>query len=364
MNYLLSFFSAFLLSGLFTGLLWHFGKKRGILAIPRERDVHKDPIPRLGGLGIFGGFLLVSLFVFLVTNTSLRFTHSLIFGLDSHLWGIWLGGVVIVLVMLVDDLVGLSTWKKLIAQIVVTILVIACGIGIESLSNPFGGTINLNSVYVTLFNSGGIHYSFSLWSDLLTLVWLVGMMNVMNFVDGVDGLAGGQAAIAAFTIFLLSISIAVNQPATAMVAIILCGAALGFLVWNFPPAKIFMGDSGSMFLGFILGVLALISGGKLATILLVLGFPIVDGLIVVASRLARRKNPFTTPDKTHMHHRFLNAGFTPRQAVLSLYLISGLFGWIALSSSSKGKAVGFVALVFLVLLVMAWLKLIERKRKS
>jgi len=363
MTYFVPFLATFLLSGLFTGLLWRLGKKHGILATPRERDVHKTPIPRLGGLGIFCSFFLVSLFVFLITNTSLHFSQSHIFGLDSHLWGIWLGGLVITLIMFVDDIVGLSTWKKLIAQIVVTILVIACGIGIESLSNPFGRTINLNSVYVTLYNSGGIHYSFSLWSDLLTLVWLVGMMNVMNFVDGVDGLAGGQATIAAFTIFLLSISTAVNQPATAMIAIILSGAALGFLIWNFPPAKIFMGDSGSMFLGFVLGVLALISGGKLATILLVLGFPIVDGLIVVTSRLMRGKNPFTTPDKTHMHHRFLAAGFSPRQAIVSLYLISALFGWIALSSSTKGKAIGFVILVFLVLLIMAWLKLIEKKRK-
>jgi len=342
MIYFLPFLFAFILSVFFTGLLWRSGLKLGLLSSPRERDVHKKPIPRLGGLGIFASFLIISLLVFLVTNSNLRFSHTLIFGFDSHLWGIWLGGLVITLAMFVDDVVGLSTWKKLAIQIIVTILIIACGIGIESLSNPFGPTINLNSVYITLINTGGFHFSFSLWSDLLTLVWLVGMMNVMNFVDGVDGLAGGQAAIAAFTIFLLSISVAVNQPATAMVAIILCGAALGFLVWNFPPAKIFMGDSGSMFIGFILGVLALISGGKLATILLVLGFPIVDGLIVVASRLARGKNPFTTPDKTHMHHRFLNAGFSPRQAVLSLYVISALFGWIALSSSTRGKAIGFL----------------------
>ena len=257
----------------------------GLLTQPRQRDIHKEPISRLGGLGIFGSFLIVSLIVFLVIKPDLRFSTDLIFGLDSRLWAIWFGGLAITVIMFLDDLYDLSAPEKLLAQISAAILMIGCGIGIDHITNPFGGTINLNSIYVPLFSYGGVVYHFSLWSDLLTLVWIVGMMNVMNFVDGVDGLASGQAAIAALTIFLLSISMAVNQPATAMIAIIVCGASLGFLVWNFPPAKIFMGDSGSMFLGFILGVLALISGGKLATLLLVLGFPIVDGLIVTFSRL-------------------------------------------------------------------------------
>ncbi len=364
MNYFLPFLSTFILSAVLTGLLWRSGIKFGLLAHPRQRDVHQKPISRLGGLGIFGSFLIVSLIVFLILKPDLRFSTNLVFGLDSRLWAIWLGGFFITFVMFLDDLYGLSTWKKLLVQVAVTILIIGCGVGIKFISNPFGGTINLDSIYIPFFRWDGVVYHFALWSDLLTLIWLVGMMNVMNFVDGVDGLAGGQAAIAALTIFLLSITAAVNQPATAMIAIIVCGAALGFLVWNFPPAKIFMGDSGSMFLGFILGVLALISGGKLATILLVLGFPIVDGLIVTYGRLKRRQNPLTTPDKTHLHHRFLAAGFTTRQAILSLYLISALFGFIALSSSTAGKAIGFCVLLVSILLVMAGLKSIEKKRKS
>ncbi len=360
--YFLSFFATFLLSAILTGGLWRSGLRLGLLAHPRDRDVHTRPVSRLGGLGIFGAFLVISLVVFLLIKPDLHFSTNLIFGLDSRLWGIWLGGFAITFIMFLDDLYGLPTWKKLLAQIAVTILIIGCGVGIKFISNPFGGTINLDSIYLPFFRYHGVTYNFSLWTDLLTLVWLVGMMNVMNFVDGVDGLAGGQAVIASVTIFLLSISAAVNQPATAMIAIILAGAALGFLVWNFPPAKIFMGDSGSMFLGFILGVLALISGGKLATILLVLGFPIVDGLIVTSGRLIRHQNPLTTPDKTHLHHRFLSAGFTTRQAILSLYLISASFGFIALSSSTKGKAIGFVLLILLVLAIMAGLKTIERKR--
>lgn len=362
MIYFLSFLSTFLLSAILTGLLWRSGLKLGLLVHPRDRDVHKQPISRLGGLGIFGSFLIVSLVVFLILKPDLRFSTNIVLGLDTRLWGIWLGGFLITSIMFFDDVYGLSASKKLLAQFGVAVLIIACGVGIESLSNPFGGTINLNTVYLPFFHLDGTIYRFSLWSDLLTLVWLVGMMNVMNFVDGVDGLAGGQAVIAALTIFLLSISAVVNQPATAMIAIIVCGATLGFLVWNFPPAKIFMGDSGSMFLGFILGVLALISGGKLATLLLVLGFPIIDGLIVTYGRLKRHQNPLTTPDKTHLHHRFLNAGFTTRQSILSLYLISASFGYIALSSSTTGKAASFVLLVILIMLIMAGLKTVEKKR--
>lgn len=346
MNYFIPFLATVLLSAVLTGGLWRSGIRIGLLAHPRQRDVHKKPISRIGGVGIFGAFFVVSLLIFLVINPGLRFSSDLIFGLDSRLWGIWLGGFLITTIMFVDDIWGLSTTKKLIAQTGIALLVISFGVGIQSLTNPFGGVLELGPI----------------WSGLLTLVWIVGMMNVMNFVDGVDGLASGQAAIAAFTIFFLSISAVVNQPATAMISIIVCGASLGFLVWNFPPAKIFMGDSGSMFLGFILGVLALISGGKLATLLLVLGFPIVDGLIVTFSRLKRHQNPLTTPDKTHLHHRFLAAGFTTRQAILSLYLISASFGYIALSSSTKGKAASFILLIILILVIMAGLKSVEKKR--
>jgi len=357
MTYFLPFLATFSFSLVFTGILWRLGLKYGILAKPRKRDVHKLPVPRIGGIGIFSAFLVVSLAVFLIFHKDFRFGNGIIWGLDSHLVAILFGGFIITFTMFLDDLAGLSAKTKLLIQAGVALLVISCGIGIDYITNPFGGTINLNSVYIPLFSLNGIVYHFSLWSDLLTLVWLVGLMNIMNFVDGVDGLAGGQASIAAFTIFLLSISVAVSQPTTAMVSIILSGAILGFLVWNFPPAKIFMGDSGSMFLGFMLGILALISGGKLATVLLVMGFPIVDGLIVVAGRLARGKNPLTTPDKTHLHHRFLAVGFTPRQAILALYAISIAFAAIALSSSTKGKIIGFGGLVILLLIILALLNL-------
>ncbi|MEK7098258.1 MAG: MraY family glycosyltransferase, partial [Patescibacteria group bacterium] len=286
MNYLFPFSFALVISMILAGFFRRIGYKYNIVSIPRERDIHKNPVPRIGGTAIFLSFLLVSLVYFIISPKGPSFGGGEWFlSLDKHLAAILLGGTTIAFSMLLDDIFGLKAWQKFFFQLVVTLVVIASGIGINTLPNPFGGTLNLNSVYVPILSMNGTIYHFSLWSDLLTLIWMVGMMNVINFIDGVDGLAGGVSGIAAFVIFLLSVSLAVNQPAVALISIILAGSCVGFLVWNFPPAKIFMGDSGSAFLGFMLGVLPLISGGKLATAFLVLGFPIVDGLLVFAGRI-------------------------------------------------------------------------------
>lgn len=354
-----------MLSAILTGFLRKIGIKRGIVSKPRARDIHQKPIPRIGGIAIFASFLIVSLLTlkFILPEYQLS-EGGTWFGINKHLMGIWIGGTIIALSMFLDDLISLKAWQKFIFQFLAVFALIAAGIGINELPNLVGGTLNLNSVYIPIITIQSVIYHFSLWSDLLTLVWLVGMMNIVNFVDGVDGLAGGVSLIAALTIFLLSISIGVNQPQTAMIAIILAGAILGFLLWNFPPAKIFMGDSGSMFLGFMLGSLTIISGGKLATVFLVLGFPIIDGLLVVGGRLKRGENPFTTPDKTHLHHRFLKAGFSARQAVLSLYIISILFAWVALRSTTERKIIAAVILViavFVLTRLLNW-KIFKQKK--
>lgn len=364
MNYFLPFLSAFLISTILTNVLRKVGIKRGIVSAPRSRDIHKKPIPRIGGVGIFLSFLIISFVVLRYLFTDYSFSgNGLWLGIDKHLAAIWFGGALISISMLIDDIFTLKAWQKLLFQFAAVLVVIASGIGINSLPNPFGEALNLNSVYVPIITLGGITYHFSLWSDLLTLVWLVGMMNIINFVDGVDGLAGGVSTIATITIFLLSVSIAVNQPETAMVAIILAGSILGFLIWNFPPAKIFMGDSGSMFLGFMLGILTIISGGKLATVFLALGFPIIDGLLVIGGRIRRGENPFTTPDKTHLHHRFLAAGFSQRKAILSIYVISAAFAWVALRSSTTNKLIAAIVLIFLVFLLTRWLNVKIRNSK-
>ena len=361
MSYILTLLITFILSVVLTGVVRSFALSRGLVFAPRARDSHKKPLPRIGGVAIFTSFLLVSLIYFAAIAPGAEIAQGHWFGLDKKIVGIWLASLVVVTVMLIDDLKGLSALVKLFFQLIAVGVIIASGIGIDFLSNPFGPAINLNSVYIPV-NLFGTTYHFSLWSDLLTAVWLIGMMNVVNFIDGVDGLAAGISAIAAVVLFFLSLG--VGQPAVAIISIILAAATLGFLLWNFYPAKIFMGDCGSMFLGLMLVVLPLISGGKLATAFLVLGFAIVDGLIVAAVRLLRGKNPLTTPDKTHLHHRFLAAGFTVPQAVLSMYLIAALFGWVALRTTTLNKIIASTILVILVAVLILVLNFIKKRRQN
>jgi UDP-GlcNAc:undecaprenyl-phosphate/decaprenyl-phosphate GlcNAc-1-phosphate transferase len=359
MNYFIAFISTVIVSVLLTGVVRRFAINKKLLSAPRERDIHKKPIPRIGGLAFFASFLIVSLIYFLFVNHEASIGTGHWFGLDKKIVAIWLASAIIAGTMLIDDIKSLPAWIKLFFQLLTVFIIIASGIGIDSLSNPFGPAINLNSVYIPV-NLFGTVYHFSFWSDLLTVIWLVGMMNVINFIDGIDGLAAGVSGIAAFIIFLLSI--AIGQTSLAMIAIILSGATIGFLYWNFYPAKIFMGDSGSMFLGLMLGVLPLISGGKLATSFLVLGFAIVDGLIVAGARIIRGKNPFTTQDKTHLHHRFLAAGFSVPATVLSLYAIAALFGWVALRSTTFNKIIASSVLIVVIALLILILNKIKKNR--
>jgi len=361
MNYLLAFVATLILSIFFTGVVRNFALKYHLAPKLRQRDSHQKPTPRIGGVAIFAAFFLVSIFYFLIIDRHAIIGGGQWFGLDKRIVGIWLGSLTVVLAMLYDDIRGLSAWKKLGFQIVAALIVIAGGIGVGTLTNPFGQAINLNSVIININIFGGVHHIW-LWSDLLAFFWLVGMMNVINFIDGIDGLAAGISGIAAFIIFLLSL--AVSQSAVAMIAIILCGATVGFLWWNFYLAKIFMGDTGSMFLGFLLGVLPLISGGKLATAFLVLGFAIVDGLIVAAARVIRGKNPFTTADRTHLHHRFLAAGFSVPATVISLYIIAALFGWVALRSTTTNKIIASSVLIIFIGVLILGLNQIKKNRKT
>jgi UDP-GlcNAc:undecaprenyl-phosphate GlcNAc-1-phosphate transferase len=176
---------------------------------------------------------------------------------------------------------------------------------------------------------------------------MVGLANTINFLDGLDGLASGVSGIAAVVMFGVAIGPRVNQPVTALLAIILAGAAFGFLPYHFYPAKIFMGDSGAYFLGLALAMLAIYSGAKLATAVLVLGFPIFDALWAAIRRMAKRKSPFRA-DRRHLHHLLLDAGLSQRQAVLTLYAVSAAFGAVALLTGPFDK---FVALVVLLLLM-------------
>lgn len=346
MAYLIGFMLAFIVTAALTPLVRAFALSHGIIDRPSEaRKIHKRPIAYLGGVAIFAGFLAASLF-------GLAPTRELI--------ALLLGCTVLVVVGVIDDARGLSPWTKLLWQFVAAGVALSGGIGITAVTNPFGGTIPLD-VWRIPVQIGDISFNILPIANALSLLWMVGLANTVNFLDGLDGLACGISAIAAIVIFLLSVSDRVQQPVTALLAIILAGAALGFLPYNFSPARIFMGDSGAYFLGLALAMLAIYSGGKLATAALVLGFPILDAVWAAVRRMAHRTSPFKA-DRKHFHHLLLDIGMSQRQAVLTLYAIAAIFGAVALESDSMAKFIAFLALAGLMAVSIVVMGLVVSRR--
>lgn len=303
-------------------------EKTGAMDEPNARKVHKKPIPRIGGLGIYAGFIVAIIFV------------AIKFGLDGELLketvGLLVSGSLIVVLGLVDDYKNLPAKIKLLGQIcAATVLVLFFDVRIDFVTDPFGG------------------YFYLEWFAIpATIFWLVGLTNTVNLIDGLDGLAAGVAAIASFAIMLIALE--QNFILVAVMTSALAGAAVGFLKYNFHPAEIFMGDTGSMFLGFMLAGISVTGAVKsVAAIALVvpifaLGLPILDTTFAIVRRV-RGGVPIFKPDKGHLHHRLLSVGFTQRQAVLLMYVISALFGLSAIALT----AVSYQIAVLILLLVVA-----------
>jgi UDP-GlcNAc:undecaprenyl-phosphate GlcNAc-1-phosphate transferase len=232
-----------------------------------------------------------------------------------------LGGTVILTVGIIDDLMQLSAKVKLLGQIAAAIVLVLFDVRIEWLTNPFGDMINVNYLSIPL-----------------TIIWVVSLTNTVNLIDGLDGLAAGVSALASLSI--LFIAIMNGSPVTAILTAALAGATLGFLPYNFNPAKIFMGDTGSNFLGFVLGVIS-IQGFKGYTAIaitipiLVLGLPIFDTLFAILRRIANGKSPMEA-DRGHLHHRLIDMGLSQKQSVLVMYTVSGLLGLSAVVLSQSG----------------------------
>jgi UDP-GlcNAc:undecaprenyl-phosphate GlcNAc-1-phosphate transferase len=329
-EYVVAFVAALVISAVLTPVVRRFALDHNIMAVPDARKIHLKPVAYLGGLAIFAGFLVPAL-AFLPLGR--RFGALII-------------GVTILVVMgAIDDIRPLNPWLKLAFQFLAAGVVLGGGIGITDLTNPLGGTVSLAAGRFAV-DWGSWHFHVTPIANALSILWLVGLANAVNFLDGLDGLAGGVSAIAAFTMFLLAISPQVNQPEVALLAIILCGSALGFLPFNFYPAKIFMGDSGAYFFGMTLGLIAIYSGAKLATASLVLGFTIFDTLWAVVRRVYHRTSPFKA-DRGHFHHLLLEAGFSQRRAVLTLYAVALVFGLVAVSSGSFAKLLMLAGLFLL-----------------
>jgi len=333
-------------------------EKVGIFDQPGGRKIHLKAIPRLGGVAIVLAFLIAVTGYSLAANR-LDFGSTKFLFIDQKLIGVILGAIVLLVVGIVDDVRGVKPLVKLFWHIVAATIVVIFGLSISYIRLPAGLNIEFTNL-VLPFSLLGHSFNFVVWADLATIFWIVLMINTLNFLDGLDGLASGISVIAAVVIFFLSLSLA--QPAAALLSLIFAGAVLGFMPWNFNPAKIFMGDSGSMFLGYLLGVLALISGGKVATAFLVLGIPLMDVVWVAFRRLFSGHSMFQA-DKFHLHHRLLNAGMTQRQAVLTLYLISVIFGVVAIFSQTAGKVQAIIWLLAVMGILVVLLILLEWKKR-
>jgi len=302
---------SFVLSLIFSFLAQKIAFRFKILDYPGPRKIHSKPIPRIGGLAFVVAFLLIAGIVFLFFKPEIS---------STRLIGTVLGTLVVIISGLWDDIKGLTPIKKLFWQTVAAILVVAGGVEISFLRNPLGGPFPFFNLALKSFNFEilGHHLSLVLPADLILVLWIVAMINILNFLDGLNGLAAGVSTIAALTLFGLALRPEVSQVFLAMLALVLAGSVMGFLPFNFPKAKMFMGDVGSQFLGFVLAVMAVISGGKTATLFLVLGLPILDFVWVILRRILAKKSPFLA-DKKHLHHRLLAVGLSPVKAVIFIW---------------------------------------------
>jgi UDP-GlcNAc:undecaprenyl-phosphate/decaprenyl-phosphate GlcNAc-1-phosphate transferase len=337
------FLGAFLLCLILCAFARKYFPKWGMLDRPEKYGLERKPIPYYGGVLIFAAVLFMVL-VFVP--------------LSPQLTALVLGACVIVIVGFIDDLVGLSAFVRLFVQFFACLILIKGGIGILSINMPFLGVLDFTNPIV-----GGIH----ILSAAFTILWVMSIVNTMNFVDGVSGLSSGVSFVAGMTIFFLSINPELHadlasQLPVAMISLILAGASLAFLLFDFPKPKMLMGDTGSTFLGFMIATLAIFSGGKVATAFLVLGIPILDMVWVVLRRIWNGQK-FWHGDSKHMHHRLLDIGFSERKVVTLYLMITAFFGVTAVALvNNEQKFFMLIGLVTLMVIFATVLILVPKKR--
>lgn len=296
----------------------------GAVDKPDARKVHTKLMPRMGGLGIFCGFMAGAIFYG---------------GISGRTIGLLLGTTIVFAVGIIDDIKCIKPSVKLLGQLIAALVFVAFGGYIKYLTNPFGGNI----IYLDYL---GIP---------ITLLWLVGISNAVNLIDGLDGLAGGVSAISAFTMAVVSLT--TGQNLTAALCICLACATLGFLKYNFNPASIFMGDSGSLTLGFVLAALAISGCAKGATIvallvpILILGIPIFDTFFAIFRR-AKEHKPIFQPDKGHLHHRLLAMGLSHKQTALIIYAITMFMSFVAILMTMIPTWVAMLILIIFIILLL------------
>jgi UDP-GlcNAc:undecaprenyl-phosphate GlcNAc-1-phosphate transferase len=309
------FVAAALVSILLTPRIRRIVLRYRIVDRPNARRVNRRPIPRSGGLAVTASFLAVA-GVFLIVNeqANLVSVPPSLHPLDVA--ALLVGGAAAAALGAMDDLFNLRARWQFLGQIALAAGAVALGVRIDIVNDPFGpGIIPLEPQIVAIG---------------FTMFWIVGMINSINWIDGLDGLSTGVAIIASVTLGLISLSTRVNQPLIAVLCFVLAGALLGFLRWNFHPAKIFTGTSGVQFVGYTLAVLSILGTAKVAVALLVLGVPIIDTFWIIVRRLMQRRSPFK-PDRQHIHHRLLDLGLSHRQTVLFIYGVCTTLAVLALT---------------------------------
>lgn len=322
---------SYLLGVFIVPLVIDYSKKQGLIDEPNERKIHKTPISRLGGVAIWLSTMLTFLFlVFLSYYPS-----------GSLLSGILLGSSLMFFLGLIDDIYTLDAKFKLFIQVAIVTLVYLLGVKIDTVINPFGGVIHLG------------YFSYP-----ITLLWIVGISNAVNFIDGIDGLAGSVITVNSITLGLIAVAVMPTNP-YVLIAFILAGSMLAFLTYNFNPAKIFMGDSGALFSGFLLATLSIAGVMKAATLAIMLPFvvlavPIIDITYASLRRISKGKSPFVA-DAEHIHHKLLKAGFTQNMTVAILTSIAIVAG--AIASAFTGSIKHYVMYILALVVIMFALNL-------
>ncbi len=314
------------------------GARWGIVDAPRGRHRHRRIVPKFGGLALWGAFT-VAVLVAQALPVPRTDAMELV-----RVTGLLLGGTFCFLFGVLDDVFEFSWWPQYMAQVAAASIAVIFQIFIEYVNNPLtDGRVDWPHV-ITVF---------------ITVLWMGVMMNAVNFMDGLDGLAAGVACIAAAVLFInAAFRLAPPQHSVSLLPLALIGATLGFLPVNFAPARMFMGTSGSMFLGYTLGALAIIGGAKMATILLAMGLPLLDFAWVAANRIRLGKNPLSG-DRSHLHFRLLDRGVSQRQIVLGYWAFSAAFGLLTLVTASR--AFKLVALVGMAAVALAGFVLLQQR---
>ncbi|MBX4186837.1 MAG: undecaprenyl/decaprenyl-phosphate alpha-N-acetylglucosaminyl 1-phosphate transferase [Candidatus Doudnabacteria bacterium] len=339
-----SFALAFLVSFIATFLVSRIAMRRGVVDLPdEERRFHKRPTPTMGGIAIYASFFLVTLAVGVFGGYLLNGNIPL-----NILIAIWAGGAILMIGGYLDDRYRLPALQSLIFPIIACLVLVSAGVKAVTVHNP------LNNQIIVLL---------PIFSGLVVFLWTLTMTYTTKLLDGMDGLVTGISTIAALILFGISLSPQVSQPQTALLAITFAGSLAGFLILNFYPAKIFLGEGGSTFAGFMLAVLAVVSGGKIATALLVMGIPLLDMVWVILQRLISRQSPFSG-DRKHLHFKLTEIGFSEPQAVLFLYALTGIFGGSALFLQSRGKMIALIILFLVMLAIIASVFSAYRSKRS